>query len=244
MWATCSAAPSPDSASPSSSASTGLPVSNHENYCASGATAIRRAWVALAAGLRCRARHRRGEDDRPRRRGVRPTPATSTLPSAWSWPPGAMSARRYMHDHRVTREAIAAVAVKNHAHSVQPLAQYQRPRPGWRRSWRHAPSPARSACSTAGPISDGAGTGHVHPAGLRRLRLSSATPRILGCGLVSGGVPGRSRPLNDGTSPRRAGEATRQLTGIGPSDVDIVEMRLLHHRRDRPARRARPGAGR
>ena len=29
----------------------GRPVSNHENYCASGATAVREAWVALAAGL-------------------------------------------------------------------------------------------------------------------------------------------------------------------------------------------------
>ena len=28
----------------------GLPVSNHENYCASGATALREAWMAIRAG--------------------------------------------------------------------------------------------------------------------------------------------------------------------------------------------------
>jgi len=47
----------------------------------------------------------------------------ATLPSMY-----AMMARRHMHDYKTTREQLAHVAVKNHAHgALNPKAQFQRP---------------------------------------------------------------------------------------------------------------------
>ncbi len=46
------------------------------------------------------------------------------VPIAWY----AMDARRYLHEHRVPREALASVAVKNREHAIRnPLAQYRTP---------------------------------------------------------------------------------------------------------------------
>ncbi|HEU5036661.1 MAG TPA: thiolase family protein [Nocardioides sp.] len=205
----------------------GLPVSNHENYCASGATAIREAWVALAAGLHDVVLVIGVEKMTDRvAGGVRPDPSDLDAAVGLVMAAGhAMSARRYMHDHGVTRDAIAAVAVKNHAHSVHnPFAQYQRP------VSLEQVLTARTIADPLGlldcsPISDGAAALIMcTPAGLKRLGLTGTTPRILGCGLVSGGVQDGSRALNDEDVSRRAGEAAWQLTGISPTDVDVVEM--------------------
>jgi len=47
----------------------------------------------------------------------------ATLPSMY-----AMMARRHMHEYKTTREQLANVAVKNHAHgALNPKAQFQRP---------------------------------------------------------------------------------------------------------------------
>ena len=100
-----------------------------ENYCASGATAIREAWIAITAGLYDIVLVIGAEKMTDRvAGGVMPDPtdldAINGLVMAANH---GMSARRYMFDHGAARDQIAAVAVKNHAHSVHdPYAQYQR----------------------------------------------------------------------------------------------------------------------
>src|SRR6476661_1215639 len=153
----------------------GLPVSNHENYCASGATAIREAWIAITAGLYDFVLVIGAEKMTDRvAGGVMPDPtdldAINGLVMAANH---GMSARRYMFDHGATREQIAAVAVKNHAHSVHnPFAQYQRPI-----SLEEVLS-ARPIAEPLGlldcsPISDGAAAVLLaSPAGLRRLGIT------------------------------------------------------------------------
>lgn len=135
-----------------------------------------------------------------------------------------MSARRYMYDHGATREQIASVAVKNHAHSVHnPFAQYQ-----------HAITlqqvlEARTIAEPLGlldcsPISDGAAAVVLcSKAGLAKLKIQSA-PRIAGCALVSGSVVSSTSGLNDEDVSRRAAEQAWNISGYGPEDVDIVEM--------------------
>jgi acetyl-CoA acetyltransferase len=164
----------------------GLPVSNHENYCASGATAIREAWIAILAGLYDTVLVIGAEKMTDRvAGGVMPDPtdidAINGLVMAANH---GMSARRYMHDHGATREQIAAVAVKNHAHSVHnPFAQYQRPV-----SLTEVLG-ARIIAEPLGlydcsPISDGAAAVVLcSKAGLRKLGLRR-TPRVAACALV------------------------------------------------------------
>lgn len=206
----------------------GRPVTNVENYCASGATAIREAWIALAAGLHDIVLVIGVEKMTDRVfGGVKPDPGDLDAAVGLVMAAGhAMSARRYMADHGATREQIAAVAVKNHAHSVHnPYAQYQ-----------HAITledvlSARPIADPLGlldcsPISDGAAAMVLCNAnGLRKLGLAaSSAPRILGCGLVSGSLQVGTDDLNAEDVSRRAALAAWEMSGIGPEDIDFVEM--------------------
>lgn len=206
----------------------GLPVSNHENYCASGATALREAWLALRAGLYDVVLVIGAEKMSDRvKGGVAPDPSDLDAQQGFVMTAGhALSARRYMEDHGATREQIAAVAVKNHAHSVHnPYAHYQ-----------HAVSleevlAARVIADPLGvldcsPISDGAAAAVVcSEAGLRRLGISAqCKPIVRGIGLVSGTLRTGLYDLNEEDISRRAARQTWALTGVDPQDVDLVEM--------------------
>jgi acetyl-CoA acetyltransferase len=105
----------------------GVPVLTFENACASGTTALHEARAAILAGRHDRvlvlgiehmtsafsgAIHPEATDAEGR--------AGMALPSLY-----AMSAARYLHEGLVTREQLAAVAVKNHRHATgNPRAQY------------------------------------------------------------------------------------------------------------------------
>lgn len=205
----------------------GLPVSNHENYCASGATAIREAWVALSAGLHDVVLVVGVEKMTDRvSGGVKPDPNDLDAAVGFVMAAGhAMSARRYMLDHGATREQIASVAVKNHAHSVgNPYAQYQRA------VSLEEVLTARQIAEPLGlldcsPISDGAAALVMcSPAGLTRIQQSGRiVPKIRGVGLVSGSIE-TGGDINAEDVSRRAGEQAWQLSGIGPDDIDLVEM--------------------
>ena len=204
----------------------GLPVSNHENYCASGATAIREASMAITAGLYDIVLVIGAEKMTDRvAGGVMPDPtdldAINGLVMAANH---GMSARRYMFDHGATREQIAAVAVKNHAHSVHnPYAQYQRP------ISLEEVLQARTIADPLGlldcsPISDGAAAVVLcSTAGLAKLGRSSA-PRLAGCALVSGKLVTAEASINDEDVSRRAAQQAWNITGYGPEDIDLIEM--------------------
>jgi acetyl-CoA acetyltransferase len=204
----------------------GLPVSNHENYCASGATAIREASTAIAAGLYDIVLVIGAEKMTDRvAGGVMPDPtdldAINGLVMAANH---GMSARRYMADHGATRAQIATVAVKNHAHSTHnPFAQYQRP------ISLQEVLDARTIADPLGlldcsPISDGAAAVVLcSKAGLTKLGHSTA-PRLAGCALVSGTPVTTESSINDEDVSRRAGQQAWNITGYGPADIDVVEM--------------------
>lgn len=205
----------------------GLPVSNHENYCASGATAIREAWIALAAGLHDVVLVIGVEKMTDRVvGGVRPDPNDLDAAVGYVMAAGhGMSARRYMADHGATREQIAAVAVKNHRHSVHnPYAQYQ-----------HEISleqvlGARQIAEPLGlldcsPISDGAAAVVLcSKRGLARIQAAGGAPLIRGVALVSGSLETEGADINGEDVSRRAAEQAWALTGVSPQDVDVVEM--------------------
>ena len=133
-----------------------------------------------------------------------------------------MSARRYLADHGATREQIAMVAVKNHAHSVgNPYAQYQKPISLEQvLGARHIAEPLGLLdCS---PISDGAAAVvFCSPAGLRRLGVTLGPARA-GCAWSAARPAPAS--LNAEDVSRRAGEQAWKLSGFGPDEIDLVEM--------------------
>lgn len=204
----------------------GKPVSNHENYCASGATAIREASIAIKAGLHDIVLVIGAEKMTDRvAGGVMPDPTDLDAINGMVMAANhGMSARRYMHDHGATREQIAAVAVKNHSHSVHnPFAQYQRP------ISMDEVLGARVIAEPLGlydcsPISDGAAAVILcSPKGLKQLGFTRA-PRLVACALVSGSPVRVGNGINDEDVSRRAGEQAWEQSGFGPEDIDFVEM--------------------
>jgi acetyl-CoA acetyltransferase len=205
----------------------GLPVSNHENYCASGATALREAWMAIRAGLYDVVLVIGAEKMTDRiKGGVTPDPSDLDAMQGFVMTAGhALSARRYMADHGATREQIAMVAVKNHAHSRHnPFAHYQR------EVTLEEVLGARLVADPLGvldcsPISDGAAAAVVcSKRGLERLGISSARPQVRAIGLVSGTLRTGLYDLNEEDISRRAGEQAYAKAGIDPRDIDLVEM--------------------
>jgi acetyl-CoA acetyltransferase len=204
----------------------GRPVSNHENYCSSGATALREAWIAVGAGLYDVVLVIGVEKMTDRiRGGVQPDPNDLDAAVGFLFAAGhGLSARRYMEDHGATRAEIASVAVKNHRHSMaNPFAQYQH------EVTLEDVLGARTIAEPLGlldcsPISDGAAAVVVaSPQGLRRLG-SPAAARLDGCALVSGTVQMDLPAVNAEDVSRRAGEAAYELASIGPEEIDVVEM--------------------
>lgn len=204
----------------------GKPVSNHENYCSSGSTALREAWIAVGAGIYDVVLVIGAEKMTDRiKGGVRPDPNDLDAAVGFIFAAGhGMSARRYMEDYGATREQIAMVAVKNHGHSTgNPYAQYQREVP------LEAVLSARPIAEPLGlldcsPISDGAASVVVASAeGLRKLGVTRAT-RVAGCSLVSGTVQAGLPDVNEEDVSRRAGEEVYRLAGVEPRDIDLVEM--------------------
>lgn len=205
----------------------GKPVSNHENYCASGATALAQAWTAIGAGLVDVALVIGMEKMSDTiKGGVRPDPGDPDADHDYVMSAGhALSARRYMKDHGATREQIAMVSVKNHSHAqYNPYAQYQKP------VTLEEVLGARPICEPLGlldcsPIGDGAAAlVVVSEEGKARLGIDRRLPRIDACALVSGTFRVGLSDINAEDISRRGGEKAYELAGIGPDDVDFVEM--------------------
>ena len=205
----------------------GIPVSNHENYCASGATALREAWTAIGAGMFDITLVVGMEKMSDRvKGGLTPDPNDLDAAVGYVMTAGhAMSARRYILDHDATREQIAMVSVKNHHHAQYNLyAQYQEPV-----SLEQVLS-ARPICEPLGlldcsPIGDGAAAVVVASrAGLRKLGITGRRPRVSACALVSGLLRVGLGDINAEDISRRAGEQAYGMAEIDPSDVDVVEM--------------------
>jgi benzoylsuccinyl-CoA thiolase BbsB subunit len=106
----------------------GIPVINCENACSSGGTAFREAWMAIANGRYDMALVIGIDKLTALGGGVLPGQPDDwdvavglTMPALY-----AMRARRYMHEHKVTADDIAKVAVKSHKHAkLNPYAQFQ-----------------------------------------------------------------------------------------------------------------------
>jgi len=97
----------------------GMPITNVENACSSGSTALRLARIAVGAGLHEVALVV-GGDKLSVQSGPMPRHPEDFDGSLGLSPPAlyAMRARRYLHDYGATLEDLAAVCVKNRRHAV------------------------------------------------------------------------------------------------------------------------------
>ena len=235
----------------------GIPVYNVTNACATGATALRTVYMALAAGeaevglaigaeqmgkmglLGARSRHSDTYTPQGRSGAVVPTEGvlgTNLMPALFSH--AAMDyVRRYPH----TKERVfAEIAEKNHANSVDnPFAMYQK---AYTLDEILA-SPMVTSPNTVlmcGPTCDGAAAAVVVTDDfLRRLgpAARSRAVRIAASILTSDPWSEGSEAAPDlNTLSALAAERAYERAGLGPADLDLVELHdcfataeLLHY---------------
>ena len=229
-----------------------VPIINVENACASASTALQvammqvqtgQADVALAIGAEkmCHSDSAlsmaafQGSWDRANSENT--TRRLDAMASAVPTPAGeaerestrtvfmdiyAAFAKYHMGRFGTTQRQIAAVAAKNHQHSVEnPLSQYRKPfttdevLASRLIAWPFT----LPMCS---PISDGAAAAIVcNEAALQRLGSAARAVKVRGFSLMNGGR--REHDEIEKHIAHRAALKCYELAGVGPEDIDVVE---------------------
>ncbi len=207
----------------------GIPVVNCENACSSGSTALREAWMAIAAGFY----------DTAIVLGVEKEYAQNTqktveaiagagdvelelsvgvnFPAHW-----ALRAAKRMEVYGTTREQLAKVSVKNHHNGCfNPRAQYHKECSLEQvLSSRMVATPmTQLQCSAIG---DGAAAVILCAADKAR-QYTTKPILIAGVGMATG-VYTDERPITFGDMEQRSGQVVYDIAGIGPEDVDFAEV--------------------
>jgi acetyl-CoA acetyltransferase len=203
----------------------GPPVFTIENACASGGSAVHLAWQAVASGLHDRVLVVGVENLSAFGGGTLPLSTADieidegmVMPAAY-----AMRAQRYLHDFGADAEALTAVSVKNRGNGAHtPRAHFQ--------TLVTADDVAASR-----PVADPLRLLHCCPNsdGAAAVLLTSAdaaaelgTPhtRIRASVVRSGEFHTSFRDMTWPDITARAAEAAYAQAGVGPADLDLVEL--------------------
>ncbi len=204
----------------------GIPIVRVENACSSGSSALREAILAVQAGaagvvlvlglevmsavdtkVAIQALNGAGDLEREGALGM-------TFPAHF-----AMMAQAHEHEFGTTREQVAGVAVKNHAHAaLNDKAQFRRPITI--ADVLAAPAVADPlTVLDCCPISDGAAAVIVGTPE----RRGRGGVRVLACELVSGRYDD-DRPLTQFDATMEAAGAAYEHAGMGPDEIDVWEL--------------------
>lgn len=225
---------------------TGVPVFNVVNACATGATAVRVAMMAirsgeadfgLAVGVEkmgkmgllggaAKARSRIEFEPRGRYGAVIRTEGilgTGLMPGVF-----AQAGTEYALRHGVTKEQFARVAEKNHAHSVlNPLAQYQKPF-----SLDEILASEVIAYPNTLPMCCPTGDGSAAVVLVSDAKLRALDPDVRRRAVKISASVLTSDPWTESdqvqpdvnTLTRMAADEAYERAGIGPEDLDLVEL--------------------
>lgn len=204
---------------------TGIPILNVENICASGSSAIWCAYNFIAAGqfdlavvIGVEQLSILGKGVIPPRQEDLEGVQGMTLPSYF-----AMVAKRHMHEYGTTIEQLARVSIKNHKNgSLNPYAQFQEEITFGeicQSPMVADPLTVLHCC----PTGDGAAAAIICSENIAK-RYSSKPIKIAASVLKSGSFDGGWRDLTINDQTRRASKDAYEMAGIGPEDLDLVEL--------------------
>jgi acetyl-CoA acyltransferase len=219
---------------------TGIPVVNVANACATGSTAFREAYFAIASGaydiVMAVGSEQMGKQGLL---GSRGDPATSLEGRVGSYMMPAvfgMAGMEHMRSYGTQQEHFALASVKNHLHSTQnPLAQYQKESPldevlnGRVIAY---PNTLLMCC----PTGDGAAAAIL--CSMDKARQYTTQPiKVAASVLTSDPFTDRDLTLPDiNTLTRNAAKIAYEQAGVGPQDLSQVELHdcfataeLLHY---------------
>jgi len=220
---------------------TGATVLNVTNACATGSTAFREAYLAVASGaydvalaIGCEQMGKMGINIVPQ--GLLYLPEQKLgLSSEWENPEGvvgtglmpgvfALTGVEHMRKYGTTVEQFAKVAVKNHKHStLNPYAQYQVETPletvlnARMIAW---PNTLYMCC----PTGDGAAAAVLMSA--EKARQYSGRPVWVAASVLTSDPWTERNPTmwDVNTLTREAARQAYEQAGLGPEDLDLVEL--------------------
>jgi benzoylsuccinyl-CoA thiolase BbsB subunit len=210
----------------------GIEMFNVQNACAGGSTAVHGLWKDIAYGIYDMGIAIGVEDmNYPKgssfgHQGKALTPSGDDLDGAMgrSMPVAfALLARRQMDVYGVTREDFARVAVKSHKHAcLNPYSQFQKEmtiEEVMSSKMISDPITLYECC----PISDGAAAVILCSMDVAR-KYTTNPVKIIGSALLSGNYSFRQEDITVTEFNVKAAEKAYGIAGVGPEDVDVVEI--------------------
>ena len=213
----------------------GLPVYNVHNYCSTGSTALHLGYQAIASGMNeCVLafgfeKMEKGPLEK-QLAGLKET--IGAAPDADKKPPIAAvmfgdGGRQHMELYGTTREQFAKVSVKNHRHSVNnPRSQYREAcslEEVLAARMVYDPLTILQCC----PTSDGAGAAILCSEEFARKQGVSRPVKIVAQAMATDKMEdfamGPLGMIGVGMS-RRAAKAVYEQAGLGPEDVQVIEL--------------------
>ena len=206
-----------------------IPITNVENACASGSSAFREAWMAVASGLYDVAlavgveKLYAGDTSLSTQALAGATEVEYeanlglTMPGHW-----ALRAKRFMQKYGTTREQLAKVSVKNHRNGcLNPRSQYKK------------------ACSveevlnskmiadpltvlSCNPLGDGAAAAVI--ASKKAAARFTTRPIWIAASVLTSGSYDLNREIARNQTEGLAGSQAFSMAGIGPEELDLAEV--------------------
>jgi len=209
---------------------TGIPVTNSSNACATGATAFREGWTAIKAGLydlvliigveqlgRAGLLGGGGGGSGIPKEGLL---GSGTMPAVF-----AEAGMEHSRKYGTTFEQFAKVSVKNHHHSVKnPKSMYQKETPleMVMNSEMIAYPNTKLMCSVN--VDGAAAAVLASEKKAKELGMGRAV-KVAASVLTSDPYTERDLVMPDiNTCTRRAAKQAYEMAGIGPDDIDLVEL--------------------
>jgi acetyl-CoA acetyltransferase len=210
----------------------GLPVYNVHNYCSTGSTALHLGYQAVASGMNECVLAFGFEKMVKGRLENQLTGLKEKLGSDEKKPPIAAvmfgdGGRQHMEKYGTTKEQFAKVSVKNHRHSVNnPRSQYQEAcslEEVLNARMVYDPLTILQCC----PTSDGAGAAVLCSEEFAKKRGVTNPVKIVAQAMTTDKLEdfdlGALGMIGVGMA-RRAAAAVYEQAGLGPEDVDVIEL--------------------
>ena len=208
---------------------TGIPVVNVSNACATGATAFREAWISVQAGLYDLVlavgveQMGRGLLGGGRGKGISKEGllGSGTMPSVFA-EAGMEHARKY----GTSFEQFAKVSVKNHHHStMNPKARYQIETPLETVMSAEMISYPNTKLMCSVNVDGAAAAVIATESKARELGLMGRAVKVRASIISSDRWQQRDLVMPDvNTCTRDAAAAAYEMAGLGPEDIDLVEL--------------------
>jgi acetyl-CoA acyltransferase len=208
---------------------TGVPVVNTANACATGATAFREGWMAIKAGIYdlvlAVGVEQMGKGLLGGTGGSRGIPKEGLLGSGTMPAVFAEAGMEHARKYGTTFEQFAKVSVKNHHHStLNPKAMYQKETPleEVMNAEMIAYPNTKLMCSVN--VDGSAAAVLASEKKARELGMKRAV-RVRASILTSDPWQERDLVMPDvNTCTRRAAQTAYETAGVGPDDLDLVEL--------------------